>query len=71
MFLTDCPICGSPNIHQTEGTVERKIHGEFIIVPGVKYWFCSDCGENFFFPETMRVMDDYIKHKVKEEAPID
>jgi len=65
MFLTKCPVCDSPDIHQTEGSVERKIHGELIIIPSVKYWVCPDCGEKIFFPEAMRTMDDYVKAKCK------
>jgi YgiT-type zinc finger domain-containing protein len=66
MFLSKCPLCDSPNIHQTEGSVERKIHGEFIIVPSVRYWICPDCGEKIFLTVAMRSMNDYIKQKLEK-----
>jgi YgiT-type zinc finger domain-containing protein len=63
MFLTKCPLCDSSNIHQVESTVKRKIKGESVFIPSIKYWICPDCGEKIFFSEAMSAMDEYLKQK--------
>lgn len=71
MFLSKCPLCACSNIHQVEGTVERKICGELVHIPSVKYWFCSNCKEKIFFPESMKIMNDYIRQHENERVLID
>ncbi len=60
-FLKNCPICNSEHIQRVEDVVERKIRQKTIRIPKVAHWVCGNCGEKFFFPDSIRKMRAYME----------
>lgn len=55
--LADCPLCDG-RVKRRRGKIELSRSGRrALVVPDVSYESCVDCGEKFFDPAAMSVIE--------------
>lgn len=63
MKLTKCPLCGSKKMRMVRGPFKAATRGGDVTFSSVPRQRCSDCAEEFFGPESNRILDQYLKPK--------
>ena len=62
---TTCPICGG-TAKRVKVPYQTKYNGEFVTIPAVEMYKCSDCGEEFFNAEQSRALSLEVKNTVRQ-----
>lgn len=57
--ITRCPVCGSNQIKQVERDWVGKFQGQSYIVPMLKFYECTNCGEKLYNRHAMQKIEAY------------
>lgn len=64
-----CPFCKG-NIKETTVDHLHRWGKEIYLFENVTAEVCSQCGETFFAPEVLELMDNYVKGKLKPDKTV-
>jgi YgiT-type zinc finger domain-containing protein len=67
--MKTCPFCKG-NIELKKITHVHKWGNDYYLFEDIKTEVCRQCGEIFFLPETVKLMDEYVREKKVGEKTI-
>jgi YgiT-type zinc finger domain-containing protein len=67
--MKTCPFCKG-DIETRKVSHVHKWGNEYYLFENVQTEVCRQCGEIFFYPETLKLMDEYVKGDKKSEKRI-
>ena len=67
--MKTCPFCKS-YVENRKISHVHKWGDEYYLFENVQAEVCRQCGEVFFSPETLKLMDEYVKSNKKSEKSI-